>query len=377
MGKKIIDKDYVPLTYDQVAKEVFNIYGDLQEIYMELFNRYMQLCEAIDEVDLNEDKNLDKYILGQSKINYLLGTMPDLFEEERELMCDNIDILPFLFENIKKRFNLDDKVDLNAFSAFDPLIFKNCKPLKGNYSAIRMIRAIKYYSIFNDAYTTLVELKQLNYTSEQILASIGLDYSDIESVRTINQIGQTFYMEEDIPLFNKYKCLLMFCNPCIEHAYFLLKLNEIDAPSVSEMEKPDVLAPIIDLMKSKTINTLVTINNSDIINRSRGRLIKELNSNDPIEIAKYSDKKDELYFLYCYLLQSYPYYSLKTIEDFDHLFTTMCKKHCKGYEDIKLSKKVVNYFFRKDAYNNSLFNEHQDDGRSIDDNGYQRKRKDE
>ena len=374
---KIIDKEYIPLTYKDVAKEVFNLYGSLLELYMELFNKYEKLCVSLDEVDLLEEKDLDAYVVAQTKLSYFMKTMPDIFDEERELYRENEYLLPFLVQHIEKRFNLKGTLNINSFSAFDPLIFDDFKVLKENYPVIRMIRAIKYFSIFNEVYSTLVEINNLNYTDEEILTDIGLDYSDIESVRTINQLRDTFYTEEDTHLFNKYKSLFMFCNPCIEHLYFSLKFGDPQIPHISEDEDPKGIEPVIKMIKSKTVNTMVAINNNEVINRGRGRLIKELNSEDATEVRKYYDNKDELYLLDAYILQSYPYYSLQTIMDLDQLFTLMSRKKYKGYENIKLSKKVVNYFFRKDAYNNPAFAKAMENKNIIDDNGYQRKRKDE
>ena len=375
--RKIIDQEYTPLTYNDVAKDVFNLYGTLLELYMELFNKYSKLCVALDEVDLLEKKDLDTYVLAQSKIGYFLKTMPDIFDEERELYAENDYLLPFLLEHIKKRFNLNGVIDLNAFSAFDPLIYDDYKALKDNYPVIRMIRAIKYFSIYNEISFNLVELNKLNYTPEEMLTDIGLDYSDVESVRTVNQLRETFYTEEDTHLFNKYKCIFMFCNPCVEHLYFSNYFADAEIPCISEVYDAKTIEPIIKLIKSKTVNTMVAINNNEVINRGRGRLIKELESEKPEDIIKYQNNKDELYLLNAYILQSYPYYSLQTICDFDQLFTLMSNKKYKGYESIKLSKKVVNYFFRKDAYNNPDFANQNATDSVIDENGYQRKRKDE
>lgn len=375
--RKIIDKDYTPLTYNDVAKDVFNLYGSLLELYMELFNKYDKLCTALDEVDLLEEKDLDAYVLAQSKISYFLKIMPDIFDEEREIYSDNEYLLPFLIQHIEKRFNLKGALDLNTFSVFDPLINEDFKSLKDNYPVIRMIRAIKYFSIFNEVNFNLVELNRLDYTPDEILTDIGLDYSDIESVRTVNQLRETFYTEEDTHLFNKYKTLFMFSNPCTEHFYFSNYFGDPEIPCVSEVYDPKTIEPVLKLIKSKTVKTMVAINNNEVINRGRGRLIKELDSDKFEDIANYQNNKDELYLLNAYILQSYPYYSLQTITDFDHLFTLMTSKKYKGYENIKLSKKVVNYFFRKDAYNNPDFANQTADDHSIDDNGYQRKRKGE
>ena len=82
---KIIDKEYIPLTYKDVAKEVFNLYGSLLELYMDLFNKYEKLCVSLDEVDLLEEKDLDAYVLAQTKLSYFMKIMPDIFDEEREV----------------------------------------------------------------------------------------------------------------------------------------------------------------------------------------------------------------------------------------------------------------------------------------------------
>ena len=54
----------------------------------------------------------------------------------------------------------------------------------------------------------------------------------------------------------------------------------------------------------------------------------------------------------------------------------MCKKNIKGYDSIKLSPKVVNYFFRKNAYNNPNFEKYSKSDETDNENGKQRRRDD-
>ncbi|MBR5662694.1 MAG: hypothetical protein IKX00_03455 [Bacilli bacterium] len=357
MGK-IYETLTEPLEYKDVAKDVFNFYNELLELYMEILEKYRKVATALDEVDLLEDVDLDKYLLAQGKINYFMQVMPPLFDEERRLFSENDWLMPFLYQHIEKRFKLKGILNLNTFSAFDPLIYKKYESIKGNYPIIRMIRAIKFYAIFNDVHTTLVDLHNLDYTDEDILNDISLDYSDIESVNTINQLIESFPSEEDTHMVNSYKCLLMFCNPCTEYKYFSLKFNDFCFETHNEVDEAEKLAPVIKTIKSKTTNTILAIQHSPVINyHKRGRLIYEPKSDDPKVLGEYYKNKNELYLLYAYALQSYPYYSLESIQDFDHLFTLMSRYNGKDYNDIRLSKRVVDYFFRKDAYNNPLFSQ--------------------
>lgn len=350
MGK-IYEFDFKPLSYNDYAKEVFQLYDTLLEHYMSLFDKYNKLCVALDEVMLLEDTDFDQYVISLQKLEYLAEEIPKYTKEEKELFAHNQDLLPFLAEHIVRRFHLKNELNLDTFSPFDPEIYKEYSSLKDNYAVIRMIRSIKYYSIYNDVYSRLVEVNNANYTEEDIVTMMPFDFTDLECLNTLNQIRETFYTEEDTHLFNKYKCLFMFMNPKVEDSYIRLKFEDPEVNVRATCPTKEAFKEFFNKVQSKTINTLIAIQNNKIIDhRKGGRLVKELNSEKAKVVSEYYKNKDDLCLLYAYILQSYPYYDLKTIEEFDHLFTEMCKNNGKEYNNVRLLKKVVDYFFRKDAY---------------------------
>lgn len=349
---QFFDMNFKELSYKDYEKDVYNLYINLNELYTQLFNRYSKLCAVLDELDIIGDDDLDQYILSVSKKAYLFEKINELVEMERDIFYQNNELLPYLTQYVKKAFHLKDDFNFNTFSPLDTEIYKEESRLKGNYAAIRMIRAIKFYTVFNALYETNVDLQpEPQYTSDDIFGFMPVDYADIECIRTYEKIQETFPLPQDIHLGNKYKCLFMFMNPKLE---FILLNTDLELPFITiTYENEDDLQERIKEILSKTIHTLLAIQHNKVINHhKKGRLIlDEPDENDIKKVSLYMENKENLYMLYAYALQSYEYFDLENLKDLDHLFTLMCNYNGKDYNDIRLSKKVVNYFFRKDAYN--------------------------
>ena len=349
---QFFDMNFKELTYNDYAKDVFNMYGGLIELYEQLFNRYNELCIVLDELDIIGDDDLNQYILSTGKKEYLLSKINELVEMERDIFYENNELLPYLVEHIKKSFHLKDDFNMVSFSPLDAEIYNENARLKGNYPAIRMIRAIKFYSVFNSLYEDNVDLKVNSaYTSDDILGIIPIDYADVECLRTYEKLQENFSLPNDIHLNNKYKCLFMFMNPKTE---FILLNTDLEPPFITiTYNDEDELQERIKIMLSKTVHTILAIQHNKIINHhKKGRLIlDEPDENDFDKVSKYMENKENLYMLYAYALQSYEYYDINNLQDLDHLFTLMCNYNGKDYNDIRLSRRVVNYFFRRDAYN--------------------------
>ena len=383
---KYYDFDYEPLSLDDVEGEVTELFNTLLDLYIELFDVYNDLRITLNEIETLEGVNLNQYVVAQCKLDYFKKVLPNYFDIEKNLYHDNDEILSFFAQYIKKRFKLEEVCDIDIFSPIDPMIYKDYESIKDNYPVIRMLRAIRYYKIYNDIHFTLTNLNtnisssdnasNYTYTDEDIRNSIIGDFVDNEALSTITQLYNTFYTD-DIEFINSYKCLLMYSNPYIERLYFLNDFDDVFYyKDVNEYKDAELLQPFIKIIKSRTVNALLTINNNKVINRSRGRLIKEPESEDSKVLEEFNKNRDEVRFLQAFLLQSYSYFSLDSVKDFDHLFSVMCKKNIKGYDSIKLSPKVVNYFFRKNAYNNPNFEKYTKSDETDNENGKQRRRDD-
>lgn len=383
---KYYDFDYEPLSLDDVEEEVTELFNTLLDLYTELFDVYNDLRITLNEIETLEGVNLNQYVVAQCKLDYFKKVLPNYFDIEKNLYHDNDEILSFFAQYIKKRFKLEEVCDVDIFSPIDTMIYKDYESIKDNYPVIRMLRAIRYYKIYNDIHFAVTNLNtntsssnnivNYTYTDEDIRNSIIGDFVDNEALSTITQLYNTFYTD-DIEFINRYKCLLMYSNPYIERLYFLNDFDDVFYyKDVNEYKDAEMLQPFIKIIKSRTVNALLTINNNKVINRSRGRLIKEPESEDPKVLEEFNKNRDEVRFLQAFLLQSYSYFSLDSVKDFDHLFSVMCKKNIKGYDSIKLSPKVVNYFFRKNAYNNPNFEKYANSDESNNENGKQRKRDD-
>ena len=383
---KYYDLDYEPLSLDDVEGEVTELFNTLLDLYTELFDVYNDLRITLNEIETLEGVNLNQYVVAQCKLDYFKKVLPNYFDIEKNLYHDNDEILSFFAQYIKKRFKLEEVCDIDIFSPIDPMIYKDYESIKDNYPVIRMLRAIRYYKIYNDIHFTLTNLNtnisssdnasNYTYTDEDIRNSIIGDFVDNEALSTITQLYNTFYTD-DIEFINSYKCLLMYSNPYIERLYFLNDFDDVFYyKDVNEYKDAELLQPFIKIIKSRTVNALLTINNNKVINRSRGRLIKEPESEDSKVLEEFNRNRDEVRFLQAFLLQSYSYFSLDSVKDFDHLFSVMCKKNIKGYDSIKLSPKVVNYFFRKNAYNNPNFEKYSKSDETDNENGKQRRRDD-
>lgn len=383
---KYYDFDYEPLSLDDVEGEVTELFNTLLDLYTELFDVYNDLRITLNEIETLEGVNLNQYVVAQCKLDYFKKVLPNYFDIEKNLYLDNDEILSFFAQYIKKRFKLEEVCDIDIFSPIDPIIYKDYESIKDNYPVIRMLRAIRYYKIYNDIHFTLTNLNtnisssdnasNYTYTDEDIRNSIIGDFVDNEALSTITQLYNTFYTD-DIEFINSYKCLLMYSNPYIERLYFLNDFDDVFYyKDVNEYKDAELLQPFIKIIKSRTVNALLTINNNKVINRSRGRLIKEPESEDSKVLEEFNKNRNEVRFLQAFLLQSYSYFSLDSVKDFDHLFSVMCKKNIKGYDSIKLSPKVVNYFFRKNAYNNPNFEKYTNSDETDNENGKQRRRDD-
>lgn len=349
MGE-IYEFDFQPPTYEDYKEEVSDLYNDLLELYMEFFNVYNDLCVALDEMDLYEKSDLDSFVIAREKVKYLTEKMYVLNVNEREIYYDADELLPYLLEHISREFNLRGVLNLDEFSPMDTEIYPDYHSIKDNFYIIRMIRAVKFYINYNELYSYF-ELQNKNCSGDQVAAMIPYDYSDIECLQTITRLKEKFHEPFDVHLCNKYKCFFSFTNPRVENVLMSINFStfgfDLD-DEASQMLKDNQMRTIT----SKTIRALIAIEHNKVINHRKGGALicNEPKENNVKKLNEYLKNKDELFLLYAFLLQSYGYLSDETVQDLDHLLAEMCKFTDKEYKDIKLSEKVVNYFFRRDAY---------------------------
>ena len=121
---------------------------------------------------------------------------------------------------------------------------------------------------------------------------------------------------------------------------------------VFEAGNQDEKSKRMRVITSKAIHALIAIEHNKVINHRKGGplICNEPKENNVKKLNEFFKNREDLFLLYAFLIQSYGYLNQETIEDLDHLLAEMCKFTDEQYKDIKLSEKVVNYFFRRDAY---------------------------
>ena len=353
MGK-FYDFDFQPLTYEDYEIDALNLCNRLLEFYMEFLDTYNQLCKLLDEMTIYQDKDIKSYVVSRDAAKYFIQKICVLSIQEREIYFENQEILPYLEEHIKRRFKLRGSLDVSTFSPMDPFIFDDFSSIKDKYSVIRMIRALKLYRIYNEG-RNCVEFNSQPCSDDQIMIQIPYDYSDIECIQTFIQFKDTFTEDFDIHLCNWYKCLFSFTNPRVE--YIMVNIDFAD-PFIQlyELGNKEEHEKRMKNISSKVIHALIAIEHNKIINHKNGEplICDEPSKKRLKKLNEFLNSKDDLYLLYAFLLQSYDDLPLETIQDLDHLFSEMCTLNDKQYNDIKLSQKVVNYFFRRDVYNQNF-----------------------
>ena len=353
------------LKYEEVIKDVFNMYNDLLCIYIDQMNKYKELNIALDEADHSKDTDIDLYVHAINKINFLSVDTPEYPDKELEIFINNSELIPFLETYIKKQFDIKKSVNFNDFSFFDTYINKDYINIKDNYPVIRMIRAIKYYKEYINVYYKILTMRGILNDPDNIRHMISYDYSDIETLNTLAVIKELYDNENETDLYNKYKTIFIFTNPQIEFYFHNTDFNE---------EHPFIICDfndkVLKQIKSQVIKTLITIQNNKLINTRDGSDIikskltlkqsldilfhynKELSAyNNRFELLKndYLDNVEEIGLLFSYLEQVYVSLDEKALEDLDHLFSLMCKNdYNTTYGSTKLCKKVVNHFFNKE-----------------------------
>lgn len=365
---KYIDINYEPLNEKHVAKEVFNLYGSLQELYMELMLKYKDLEIALFEADMSKETDLDIYVHACNKISYLSIEISNLLDKELKLFNSNMDLLPFLEINIKRRFNIKKSMNFDDFSIFDTYINSHYKKIKNNYVIIRMIRAINYYKEYNKIYITEYLPFDPTYEDTDIVKlMMTYDYADLEAFNTLAFISDSAIDSFGKALYNKYRCLFAFTNPLVEN-FYIQSSFETKHPCLV----PKIDDKILKIVKTNIVKTLVAIQNSKVVNLNCDGKENDKIFNRKLTIKQaadillhynkatgkydskfealthdYNDNMEEIILLFSYLKQSYMLLDEENLNDIDNLLKLMCDTDNISYGKTKLSKKVVNYFFDK------------------------------
>ena len=354
------------LKHSEVAKEVHNLFNEITNLYFELSNKYTDLNIALTEMELSKNDDIDTYVHAINKINFLMDEIPELLDKEQELYTKNIEYFPYLLSFIKKVYNIKDLDNVNSFSFFDTLIDPNFKEIKNNVIIVCILRAMKYYSAFNENYFDNILDPYVAEDSDYLRDQINYDYSDIETINTLSLIKTTYENEEFGKLiYNKYKCIFMFTNPLIEHFYLNADIDAVHPYFVCHFEdqglkevETSVVKTLIAIQQNKLINL---DDNKDIVNdkltaKQRMDVLLHYDNESSVYDSRfeklkhdYDDNMEEIGLLLAYFHQALISLDEQAIEDLDHLFSVMVNEESPvTYGSVKLSKKVVDHFFNKD-----------------------------
>ena len=362
-----------------IEKEVTQFFNDLVSLYEDLQNKYDDLNVALDEASMSKDADIDSYVLAMLKLSHLSTKIPELIDKETELFLDNIILIPYLEKFIKDLYGIPNQAKFGSFSIFDTYIRSEYAPIKENFIIMRIIRAMRYYTSYIEQQDYLQSIGVDFSDSETIKDCIMYDYTDIETLNTLNVIGGTFENVLADELYNKYKCLFSFTNPTIERFFLNADFTE-DHPFIfCEFNEKT-----IKVFKNKIIRSMIAIQRNKIINqddKSKEIINSNLTFKQIINILfhfnrdtskyyyrldmlkhDYSDNVEEVGLLFTYLQQAYLSLDEQSINDLDHLFSVMTKKE----NNVKmgsavLHQKLVEHFFNKEMI--------------LEQNGYQRTKK--
>lgn len=363
---KYIEMDFPEFKYSEIAKDVHNLFNDISTLTLELLNCYTELNIALNEALMCKDIDLDSYIVADGKIIYLLSKIPDLIESETILYTQNSDLLPYLEKFIKKVYEIKVE-DLSKFSMFDSYIDPNFQSIKNNFTIIRMLRAIKYYSEYMDNYFEYIRIPYANEDSDTIRDMINYDFADIETINTLSLIKTTYQDDEHGDfIYNKYQTLFMFTNPLLEHFYlsngistvhpfFMCSLDESSTKRVNEK----IVKTLTSIQKNKIVNLGKNnkIINSKLTIKQVLDILFHFNGNtsgydNRFEMLKndYINNVEEIGVLFAYLQQAYVGLDENAVIDLDVLLHVMCNEEITTtLGEVRLSPKVVNHFFNKEG----------------------------
>ena len=365
MGKTYEVPD-IDIKYDEVKSEVAELYGSLVCLYMELQNKYKDLFKVLKEIKEYKD-DIDRYVPAMHKLSYLSIQIPNLVDQEHRLLTKESFLLPFLEERIKREHGIKKDVDLKNFSFFDAYINKDYETIKNNFIIMRMIRAVKYYSDYQDQYFMLASQFAITPDKDSIRDCIMYDTPDKEAINTLYIIGRAFKEEESDEEEAKYKCLLSFVNPNLERWFinydfdknhpFLFE-DEEQNPEETKRIKNQIIKGIIAIQNNKVINSnehsekvlndkLTMSQMLNILFHYNDYTSKYENRFEQL-INEYHDNYEEVAMIFAYLQQLYINMSHQAIEDLDHLFSVMTKKENKmSIGSTVILQKIVDHFYNK------------------------------
>ena len=366
MGK-IYEFPEFRITFNDVKKEVLDLHSNLISLYMELETLYNALNVAKTQADASKDIDIDTHVHALHKISYLSIKIPDLVDRELELFTEHIDLMPFLEEYIKSEYGIRKDADFENFSFMDTYIKNEFSSIKNNFIVMRMIRAIKYYKAYNEEYYSTFNQGIGILDEDSLRDCISFDYTDIETLNTLNVIGATFDNVLGNSIYNKYQTIFSFVNPSIERLYLNYDFDYIQEYLLCEFDKSE-----IKTIKNKIVRTMIAIqknklvdqdDNNSIILHDKLTLKQALNIllhynkytskyDNRFEELKndYSDNAYEVSFLFAYLQQAYLNLDEQSINDLDHLFSVMTKRENNvKMGSVVLHKKIVEHFFDKDS----------------------------
>lgn len=354
------------LTLSEVKKEVVELYSSLVSLYMEMLKYYMDLNVAMNESAGSKDTDIDLHVHALHKMSYLTMRIPDLVDKEHEIFVDNIDLLPYLEEYIKEEAGLKKDLDFNKFCIMDTFIRNEYAPIKNNFVLMRMIRAIKYYKLYQEQYFSMIEQGIGLLDVDSLRDCIPYDYADDETLNTLNVLGAAFEGLPDDSIYNKYQCMFSFVNPSIERFYLNYDFDAVHPYILCNYDKAST-----KIVKNKIVRTMIAIQKNKLIDQDDNKSVvlhekltfsqimdilfkfNKYNSNydNRFEELKndYLDNAMEISLLFAYLQQAYINLTEQDLNDLDHLFSVMIKKENNvKMGSVVLHKKIVDHFFNKE-----------------------------